>query len=219
MLNSGALLDLALTSYHKSVVHLETLPFWKGKCSEETNIIVLANKHNSNPTFLGPTSRVLMLMEGDLILTIFNRTGTQSSLQKIPFLATLNLPYLSKLINDPIRHLPTWPPIPTKLPSNISKFEGKVNKDPNTHIMTIHLWCSLNSLMDDSVRLRLFQRTLMGVAAKWYIKFPTNSFVDFGNLSNAFLHHFQLPIRYDFGTELLTSFQQGDTAHISDHIH
>ena len=76
---------------------------------------------------------------------------------KISFLATLNLPDLSKLINDPIRHSPVWPPIPTRLPSNIPKFEGKENEDPNTHIMTFHLWCSSNSLMDDNIRLRLFQ--------------------------------------------------------------
>ena len=138
---------------------------------------------------------------------------------KISFLATLNLPDLSKLINDPIRHSSAWPPIPIKLPSDIPKFEGKVNKDPNTHIMTFHLWCSSNSLMDDSVRLRLFQRTLMGATAKWYIKLPTTSFVDFENLGNAFLHHFQLLIRYDSGTELLTSFQQSGATHISDHIH
>ena len=138
---------------------------------------------------------------------------------KILFLATLNFPDLSKLINDPIRHSLAQPPIPTKLPSNIPKFEGKVNANPNTHIMTFHLWCSSNSLMDDSVRLRIFQRTLMGVAAKWYIKLPIASFVDFRNLGNAFLHHFQLPIQYDSGMELLTSFQQGDATHISDHIH
>ena len=73
--------------------------------------------------------------------------------------------------------------------------------------------------MDDSVWLRLFQRTLMGVAAKWYIELPSADFADFGSLDNAFLHHFQLLIRYDFGMELLTSFQQGDATHISDHIH
>ena len=138
---------------------------------------------------------------------------------KISFLATLNLPDLSKLINDPIRHLSAWPPIPTKLPFDIPKFEGKVNEDPNTHIMTFHLWCSSNSLIDDAIRLRLFQRTLMGAAAKWYIKLPTTIFVDFGNLGNVFLHHFQLPIWYDSRIELLTSFHQGDTTHISDHIH
>lgn len=133
---------------------------------------------------------------------------------KIPFLATLNLPDLSKLINDPIRHSSTWPPIPTKIPSDIPKFKGKVNEDPNTHIMTFHLWCSSNSLMEDSIRLRIFQRTLMGAAAKWYIELPTASFVDFGNLRNAFLHHFQFPIRYNSGTKLLNSFQQGDATHI-----
>ena len=138
---------------------------------------------------------------------------------KIPFLATLNFPNLSKLINDSIRHSPAWPPILTKLPSDIPKFEGKVNEDPNTHVMTFHLWCSSNFLMDDNVWLSLFQRTLMGVAAKWYIELPSTSFVYFGCLANAFLHHFQLPIRYDSGTELLTSFQQGDATHISDHIH
>ena len=59
----------------------------------------------------------------------------------------------------------------------------------------------------------------MGAATKWYIELPSTSFVDFGTLANAFLHHFQLPIRYDSGMELLTSFQQGDATHISDHIH
>ena len=59
----------------------------------------------------------------------------------------------------------------------------------------------------------------MGSATKWYIELPTTSFVDFGNLGNAFLHHFQLLIQYDSVIELLTSFQQGDATHISDHIH
>ena len=35
----------------------------------------------------------------------------------------------------------------------------------------------------------------------------------------AFLTHFQLPIRYEMGTELLTSLQQSTSTHISDHIH
>jgi hypothetical protein len=73
--------------------------------------------------------------------------------------------------------------------------------------------------MDNSARLRLFQRTLMAAAAKWYIQLPTASFVYFGSLGNAFLHHFQLPIQYDSRTELLTSLQQGDATHIFDHIH
>jgi hypothetical protein len=31
--------------------------------------------------------------------------------------------------------------------------------------------------------------------------------------------HFQLPIRYEMGTELLTSLHQTNSVHISDHIH
>ena len=35
----------------------------------------------------------------------------------------------------------------------------------------------------------------------------------------AFLTHFQLPIWYEIGTDLLTSLQQNTSTHISDHIH
>jgi hypothetical protein len=34
----------------------------------------------------------------------------------------------------------------------------------------------------------------------------------------AFLNHFQLPIRYDVGLELLSTLRQGSGTHISDHI-
>jgi hypothetical protein len=34
----------------------------------------------------------------------------------------------------------------------------------------------------------------------------------------AFLNHFQLPVRYDDDTELLTNFEQTKADHISDHI-
>ena len=33
-----------------------------------------------------------------------------------------------------------------------------------------------------------------------------------------FLNHFQLPVHYDVGTELLSTFQQDKATHISDHI-
>jgi hypothetical protein len=139
--------------------------------------------------------------------------------RQLPFLATLDLPDLSRILNDPIRHSPQWPAIPAKLPSDIPKFDGKAGDDPNNHVMTFHLWCSSNSLMDDSIRLRLFQRTLTGAAAKWYIELPRGFFSDFNTLAMAFLTHYQLPIRYDTGTEILTSFKQGSGTHISDHIH
>jgi hypothetical protein len=139
--------------------------------------------------------------------------------RQLPFLATLDLPDLSRLTNDPILHFPFWPVIPAKLPSDIPKFDGKPGEDPNNHVMTFHLWCSSNSLMDDSIRLRLFQCTLTGSATKWYIELQRGSFQDFNSLAMDFLMHFQLPIRYEMGTEILTSLHQMNSVHISDHIH
>jgi hypothetical protein len=125
---------------------------------------------------------------------------------------------LSRLTKDPIFHSSVWPVIPAKLPSDIPKFDRKYGEDPNNHVMTFHLWCSSNSLMDDSVHLCLFQRTLTGSATKWYIELPHASFHDFNSLAMSFLTHFQLPIRYETGTELLSSLCQTDSIHISDHI-
>jgi hypothetical protein len=132
---------------------------------------------------------------------------------------TLDLPDLSRLTNDPIFHSLVWPVIPAKLPSDILKFDEKYREDPNNHVMNFHLWCSSNSLMDDSVHLCLFQRTLTSLAGKWYIELPHASFHDFNSLSMSFLTHFQLPIRYKMGTKILTSLHQTDFVHISDHIH
>jgi hypothetical protein len=112
----------------------------------------------------------------------------------MPYLASLNIPDLTKLTNDPILHDATWPAMPTKLPSDIRKFEGKVGDDPANHIMTFHLWCSSNSIMEDSVRLHLFQRTLTGPSAKWYVEEKSGSHTTFESLAKAFLTFFQLPI-------------------------
>jgi hypothetical protein len=73
--------------------------------------------------------------------------------------------------------------------------------------------------MDNSIHLHLFQQMLMGSAAKWYIELPHASFHNFNSLAMSFLMHFQLPIRYETGTELLTSLHQTTSVHISDHIH
>jgi hypothetical protein len=108
---------------------------------------------------------------------------------RLPFLATLNLPYLAKLMNDPMSHDATWPPVPTKLPSDILKFEGKNGEDPG-HVTTFHLWCSSNSFNDDSIRLRLFQCTLIGVVAKSYIELPKGANGTFSQLVMVFLNHF-----------------------------
>jgi hypothetical protein len=109
------------------------------------------------------------------------------------------------LTNDPIQHASFWPDIPAKLPSDNLKFNGKPREDPNNHVITFHLWCSSNSLMDDSICLILFHTTITGVAAKWYIEFARKSFVDFNSRSMAFLTHFKLLIWYKSGTNILTS--------------
>jgi hypothetical protein len=60
----------------------------------------------------------------------------------LPVSSTLNLPNLSRLMNDPVRHDSTWPPIPTKIPSDILKFKGKTGEDLGDHVTTLHIWCS-----------------------------------------------------------------------------
>jgi hypothetical protein len=137
----------------------------------------------------------------------------------MPYLASLNIPDLSKLMNDPIFHDPTWPAMPTKLPSDITKFEGKVGEDPANHIMTFHLWFSLNNIMDDSIRLRLFQCTLIGPSAKWYVDEKSRSHVTFESLAKTFWTFFELPFHHDNSLELLSECKQSLATHIADHIH
>ena len=93
-----------------------------------------------------------------------------------PFLATLDLPDLSRLTNDPILNFPFWLIIPAKFPYDIPKFDDKPGEDPNNHIMTFPLWCSPNSLMDDSIQLFIFHRTLTVSTAKWHIELQHNTF-------------------------------------------
>ena len=130
----------------------------------------------------------------------------------------LNLLDLSRLTNNPVSHDSTWPAVPTKLPSDIPKFEGKPGEDPSEHVTTFHLWFSSNSLHKDSICLRLFQCTLIGPAMKWYIELPRGVFPLFDDLAMTFINHFQLPVHYDVGTELLSTFRQDKATHISDHI-
>lgn len=75
---------------------------------------------------------------------------------QLPFLATLELLDVSKLTNIPILHNPYWPLVPTKIPGDFLKFDGKAVEDPQAHVMTYHLWCSSNSWLDDLIQLFLF---------------------------------------------------------------
>jgi hypothetical protein len=70
---------------------------------------------------------------------------------QMPYLDSLNILDLTKLTNDPILYNLAWPTIPTKLPSDIPKFEGKLGDDPTNHIMTFHLWFSSNNITDNSI--------------------------------------------------------------------
>ena len=109
-------------------------------------------------------------------------------------------------MNDLVSHDLAWPAVPTKLPSDIPKFEGKPGEDPSEHVTTFHRWCSSNSLHNDSIHLRLFQCTLTGPTVKWYIELPMGAFILFDDLAMTFLNHFQLPVSYDVGIELLSKF-------------
>ena len=121
-------------------------------------------------------------------------------------------------MNDLVSHDPAWSAVPNKLPLDIPKFEGKAGEDPSEHVTTFHLWFSSNSLKDNSICLRPFQHTLTGSTTKWYIEFPRGAFILFDDLAITFLNHFQLPVRYDVGKELLSTFRQDKATHISNHI-
>jgi hypothetical protein len=137
----------------------------------------------------------------------------------MPYLASLNIPNMCKLINEPILHDPSWPNMAIKLPSDIPKFEGKSGEDPANHITTFHLWCSSNNIMDDPVCLRLFQCTLTGPSTKWYVDEKLGSHVTFKSLAKTFLTFFKLPVHHDNGIKFLSECKKISTTHIADHIH
>ena len=109
---------------------------------------------------------------------------------QLPFLAALDIPDIYKLTNDIINHTPLWPPVPHKIPSDIPKFDKKQGEDTASHITTFHLWFVSNSMVDDSIRLQLFPRTLTSNAAKWYIEFSSAAINTFGALATEFLKKF-----------------------------
>jgi hypothetical protein len=53
---------------------------------------------------------------------------------------------------------------------------------------------------------------------KWYIELDHSRYSSFGKMAMDFLNHFQLPMRYEAGTKLMTNFSQAKEDHISDHI-
>jgi hypothetical protein len=108
--------------------------------------------------------------------------------------------------------------MPTNFPSDIPKFKENPSKDLGDHVMTFHLSFLSNSLKDNFFQLPLFQRTLIGGVAKWYIKIDRSKYAYFNYLAMVFLNHFQLPVIYNVDTELIVNFEKTKSVHISDHI-
>jgi len=53
---------------------------------------------------------------------------------------------------------------------------------------------------------------------QWYVDYPTASHSISAMLAKAFLSYFQLPLRYDTDTGLLTPFLQSSVTRLSDHV-
>ena len=124
----------------------------------------------------------------------------------------------SGLMLSHILVLPIWPKHGNPN-TYIPKFEGKQAEDLGNHVMTFHLWCSSNNIIDDTIWLRLFHHTLTEPAMKWYVEQPSATHGTFSTLAIAFLTYFQLSIYHDSGMELLTHFRQISSFHISNHLH
>jgi hypothetical protein len=93
--------------------------------------------------YMPPHTRLNLLGPSPHMQTAYGPTGIPTGLppqshqyphvnRQLPFLATLDLPDLSRILNDPILHSPHWPVIPAKLPSDIPKFDGKPEKIQTT---------------------------------------------------------------------------------------
>lgn len=124
-------------------------------------------------------------------------TANQPSLPYMPNWSLLNS---NKIINDPLLHDHNLPPMPTKLPSNIPKFEGNPREYPTNHVPSFHMWFSSNSISKESIHLHLFQRTLTRSTTKGYVNQPHFSHSTFATLSNTFPSYFNIPLRYDTDT-------------------
>ena len=113
-----------------------------------------------------------------------------TNLTFLPYMVGLSLSNFIQLINNPLLHDPNWPIMPTKHLSDILKFEGNPGKNPTDHVHSFHMWCLSHSITKDSIHLRLFQRTLIGVVAKLFVDQPHPSHSTFMTLAKEFLSYF-----------------------------
>jgi hypothetical protein len=138
---------------------------------------------------------------------------------QLPFLVTSDLIDLSCFTNNPILHNQLCLNIPIKLPYNIPKFNGNPKEGPLMHIMTYHLWCLHNSLMDDITRLHIIYRTLTRSVVIWYIELKGTSYNRFNDLDMDFLMHFLLSTEYKTKIDILMYFYHDTSTHIFYYIH
>jgi hypothetical protein len=120
-------------------------------------------------------------------------------------MASLNIIDLTKLTNDHILHDATWSNMLTKLPLDTPMFDGKPSKDRANHVMIFYLWCASKNITNNSICLQLFQRTLTGHSAKWYMEEKARSHATFTSLAKDFLAFFQLPLHHDTNLEILSN--------------
>ena len=85
--------------------------------------------------------------------------------------------------------------------------------------MSFHLWHSANNIIEDLVQVHLFQRTLIGLIAKWYVNKPLGTYITFECIAKEFLSFSQFPIHHDTRLEILTRHHYSTTTHIANHIH
>ena len=57
-----------------------------------------------------------------------------------------------------------------------------------------------------------------GSCSEMVYRVTGGAYATFYDLAINFLNHFQLPVRYNIGTELLLTFPQDKATHILDHI-
>lgn len=124
-------------------------------------------------TMLG-TNRFVGNQGGNSCPKMGNTTsGTSTSMVTptplLPFMIGLNLLDFNQLINDPLLHYQNWLVMSAKIPSYIPKFKGNPREYPKNHVHSYHMWCSSNSIIKHSIHVCLFERTLTGVAIKWYV--------------------------------------------------
>ena len=102
--------------------------------------------YTAPPTTLGGTVPSTMVPQVPPAMQVHHVPGNPTTMatpshinlgSNLPFMERLNLPNLARLTNDPILHQKIWPPMPTKLPSDIPKFEGKAGECPQNHITDV----------------------------------------------------------------------------------